>query len=521
MVRPVPPKADTDRTLGTPVSPPEHPNDEQVEILLRSASFEEATETLSAAWRGYLPDRVEQLAERIAALPEEHLNGAPELIYALGYCALIGRPRNPFLAIACFDAAQEHDPSLGMLCALGRSRARRALGRFDDAMVEVAEARRRLREGAGGIRSRIELESRVLFEEAACLALTGHLDGAARSLEHGLGLLGDAASPASREAAGWLALTEALGGRSIGRHDLSSPPGRLAWALGLVDEERVDEAADAVADLEQEAVGTEFVPFALVLRSMLSATVHERLDLLQTARLRYHDWQSPVLIAAMHDAERVCALLQLGRVGAAREAIAAQDARSPMLDRHIHCTGRLAARLALHVGDFEGVLTATEPCLALGDGHAPRPLACVDVLRSAAYHALGDTGTAARAMDRALADAARTGWLRPFTSIPGSRLTAMLAVARERAQPPEVVAVLDELQRRAAVDGEAVVEPLTVRERIILSRLVSGQSRQQMSSELRVSPNTIKSQVRTIYRKLGAANRHEAIDRADTLGIAR
>ncbi|HWR86482.1 MAG TPA: LuxR C-terminal-related transcriptional regulator, partial [Rhodoglobus sp.] len=396
-----------------------------------------------------------------------------------------------------------------------------ALGRFDEAQAEIAEARRRLASAAGGIRSRIELESRVMFEEAACLALTGRLDAAARSIEHGIGLLGDTTSPAAREAGGWLALTEVLGGRWVGRHDTSSPPGRVAWALTLIDRCRADEAADAVDELERDAAGTEFVPFALVLRSMLSDSVHERLELLQTARLRYHDWQSPVLIAALHDTERACALLQLGTVGAAREAIAAQDARSPMLERHIHCPGRLDARLALHVGDFEGVLVSTEACQALGDRHAPRSLACVEVLRAAAYHALGDTGIAARAVDRALADAARTGWRRQFTSIPGVRLAALVAFARGRPQPLDVLAVLDELDRSEGGDDEAVVEPLTMRERIILSRLVSGQSRQQMSSELRVSPNTIKAQVRTIYRKLGAANRHEAIDRADTLGIAR
>ena len=40
-----------------------------------------------------------------------------------------------------------------------------------------------------------------------------------------------------------------------------------------------------------------------------------------------------------------------------------------------------------------------------------------------------------------------------------------------------------------------------------------------MSSQLSVSPNTIKTQVRSIYRKLGASNRHEAIDRAAKYGI--
>jgi DNA-binding NarL/FixJ family response regulator len=96
----------------------------------------------------------------------------------------------------------------------------------------------------------------------------------------------------------------------------------------------------------------------------------------------------------------------------------------------------------------------------------------------------------------------------------------MLEAAASRTQPLPARAVLRDLSTGL---GDAVpdrIEPLSPRERVVLTQIAAGQTRQQISSMLRVSPNTIKAQVRSIYRKLGASNRHEAIDRAAKFGIS-
>ena len=104
--------------------------------------------------------------------------------------------------------------------------------------------------------------------------------------------------------------------------------------------------------------------------------------------------------------------------------------------------------------------------------------------------------------------------------LPQDRLRAMLVGARDRPQTTESTAVLEELSRGIFPGAVESLQPLSNRERIILSHIVAGETRRQISAQLSVSQNTIKTQVRSIYRKLGAANRHEAIDRAGKYGLS-
>jgi LuxR family maltose regulon positive regulatory protein len=55
------------------------------------------------------------------------------------------------------------------------------------------------------------------------------------------------------------------------------------------------------------------------------------------------------------------------------------------------------------------------------------------------------------------------------------------------------------------------VSPLSLQEQRVLHRLVAGQTYAEMAEALVVSPNTIKTQVSSIYRKLGVSRRAEAI----------
>jgi LuxR family maltose regulon positive regulatory protein len=55
---------------------------------------------------------------------------------------------------------------------------------------------------------------------------------------------------------------------------------------------------------------------------------------------------------------------------------------------------------------------------------------------------------------------------------------------------------------------------LSARERVVLRALTSGASLQSIAADLNVSPNTLKTQLRSIYRKLDARNRADAIEQA-------
>jgi LuxR family maltose regulon positive regulatory protein len=60
---------------------------------------------------------------------------------------------------------------------------------------------------------------------------------------------------------------------------------------------------------------------------------------------------------------------------------------------------------------------------------------------------------------------------------------------------------------------------LTEREAAILELLPTGLSQRELAGSLFVSPNTLKTHLRAIYRKLGAESRDEAVLRARALGL--
>jgi LuxR family transcriptional regulator of spore coat protein len=60
---------------------------------------------------------------------------------------------------------------------------------------------------------------------------------------------------------------------------------------------------------------------------------------------------------------------------------------------------------------------------------------------------------------------------------------------------------------------------LTEREAIVLARLGDDRTLRQIAADLYVTRNTIKSQVRSVYRKLGVSSRAEAVQRARAAGL--
>jgi LuxR family maltose regulon positive regulatory protein len=67
--------------------------------------------------------------------------------------------------------------------------------------------------------------------------------------------------------------------------------------------------------------------------------------------------------------------------------------------------------------------------------------------------------------------------------------------------------------------GITVGEELTAREQAVLSLLTSGLSAREIGDELGVSHNTIKTHTKSLYRKLGATGRREAVARGRQLGL--
>lgn len=62
-------------------------------------------------------------------------------------------------------------------------------------------------------------------------------------------------------------------------------------------------------------------------------------------------------------------------------------------------------------------------------------------------------------------------------------------------------------------------EPLTTRERVVLAELTEDVTLEDIARRLFVTRNTVKSQVRSVYRKIGVSTRTEAVAWAKAAGI--
>jgi DNA-binding NarL/FixJ family response regulator len=61
--------------------------------------------------------------------------------------------------------------------------------------------------------------------------------------------------------------------------------------------------------------------------------------------------------------------------------------------------------------------------------------------------------------------------------------------------------------------------PLSEREREVLSLIASGATNKEIAKRLYLSPHTVKEHTSSLYRKLKARNRAEAVQRAERLGL--
>ena len=65
----------------------------------------------------------------------------------------------------------------------------------------------------------------------------------------------------------------------------------------------------------------------------------------------------------------------------------------------------------------------------------------------------------------------------------------------------------------------ALSEPLTRRERVVLGELAEDVTLEEIATRLFVTRNTVKSQVRSVYRKIGVSTRAEAVAWAEAHGL--
>ncbi len=78
------------------------------------------------------------------------------------------------------------------------------------------------------------------------------------------------------------------------------------------------------------------------------------------------------------------------------------------------------------------------------------------------------------------------------------------------------------IELEAPAFGAAVTvaaAPLTRREQVVLSNLTEDVTLEQIATKLFVTRNTVKSQVRSVYRKIGVSTRADAVAWARQAGL--
>jgi LuxR family maltose regulon positive regulatory protein len=130
-----------------------------------------------------------------------------------------------------------------------------------------------------------------------------------------------------------------------------------------------------------------------------------------------------------------------------------------------------------------------------------------------ARHGLGQLDAASNSLEQALAIASAEGYRRPFMGTLPVRRLLERHLTRPTAYGPLVAELLDAMARDCGAPP-GLLEPLSERERAVLRLLPTLLSYPEIAGELFVSVNTVKTHVKTIYRKLDATSRRDAVTRA-------
>jgi LuxR family maltose regulon positive regulatory protein len=362
--------------------------------------------------------------------------------------------------------------------------------------------------------------------------LVGDLDGAAEQLGESYRLAPEGEPDfVAREAAGKLALTYALSGdikraeRWIGHDEegralpewLASTirtGGSLARALVAVDRLMPEAAMAALDQLAEVSADDELWPYVSYVHarySLLWGDPMAALHSLRRERERHRDWHSadsearPLLAATEANL-----LIAMGQGSYVRAVLSSAGRDHPEL--------MLAwARFELLTGDADRALVEVSKVL-FAESTSLRLRTEAQLLHAVARHRLGDADQAREAFRRVVRHVKDHNALAYFAMVPRDDLYCLAGDVRETASllgggtGHGVPAVLP-----ASLD----VVRLTEREQVVLERLAEHRSAPEIATSLYVSVHTVKSQVGSLYRKLGVNCRDHAVVAAREMGLLR
>lgn len=182
------------------------------------------------------------------------------------------------------------------------------------------------------------------------------------------------------------------------------------------------------------------------------------------------------------------------------------------------------ARVLLATGEAGTALTLANALLdeAEREGWVWTALSARVVL-ACAREARGDQDGALYDLGEALRRAAPEGFVRVFLD-EGTRVLALLRKAETRDIEAAYARVLLDAAGTPATEAQKptsarMIDPLSEREETVLRLLNAGLSSPEIARELYVSPSTVRTHVKSIYRKLDVHSRDQAVARAREMAL--
>ncbi|HEY7196953.1 MAG TPA: LuxR C-terminal-related transcriptional regulator [Gaiellaceae bacterium] len=525
---------------------------EAVRHALLAGNWSYANAIVSVSWHdlvfGEERSTVRSLVDRI---PAEALEGEP----ALGLLAGISHLDNGQIEAArryiefsgrTVEEGGEEPLLVRSLLAFGRLYLARLEG---DAQALAVAARELLYAPPTGLlgtyrQSRVQ-RAVALSGLGVAAAAEGDLDTAEVSLEEGLALASEEnVEPTTLSALSELSLVEVSRGRLSRAAELGAEAVSLAehrgWTsiLEVVDAyvglgwvhfnwNEIDTAslwaeravaAARVADDRHGRVAAATLT-ARVLGAQGPKEAEHGLIRLRAVRNDLTGWQVPPYLADSAICAEPRLLAARGDLSAAWHALEGLTELMPGFDGAARLTrGRLELTAANPLGALEELDgLAEENVLHV---HALRLEATV--LNAVAYFLLRRFPEARSLLEAALDQAARDRFRRVFYEcgpVVGELLRDHIRHGtRQRAFAGELLAGLE----RNGADGltrHELLEPLSAKETAILRYLPTMMSNSEIAGELFVSVNTVKTHLRSIYRKLGVSRRRDAVERARQLEL--
>jgi LuxR family transcriptional regulator, maltose regulon positive regulatory protein len=282
----------------------------------------------------------------------------------------------------------------------------------------------------------------------------------------------------------------------------------------LAEGERWLQRADPILARGPEPAATVGLRHAQGMLDMARGRFAEALAAFRDGERLTEQLRAPHFLAAVARQWQLRAHLRLGDTEPAQAALACAG------DGAEWCN--LAAHVCLAADDAHGAADAVAPVVA-GTASARRVNLEIEalLLDGLARARLGETETAQRSVERALALAEREGRVWIVLTVPGARQLLEAHPLHRTAHATYLEELLDHLAGVEPVSEAPhdLPDPLSERELAVLRFLPTNRSAAEIGSELFVSVHTVKTHMRNLYAKLGAHTRAEAVQRGRALGL--